>query len=145
MCAVGEEDDRGASRPVRQQARGLPQRADVIRVGCVEAVADRRIAAGPVLRRDVAEAVLELADRSRVLVAGVVRRHDHGVGVGRGRRAHQRALVGVSIAAAPEHDDDLPARQGAGRRQHVLEALGLYRLRGTIRYPKPAFFQKEPA
>ena len=26
-----------------------------------------------------------------------------------------------------------------------LEALGLYRLRGTIRYPKPAFFQKEPA
>jgi len=26
-----------------------------------------------------------------------------------------------------------------------FEALGLYRLRGTIRYPKKAFFQKEPA
>jgi hypothetical protein len=29
--------------------------------------------------------------------------------------------------------------------REYFEALGLYRLRGTIRYPKKAFFQKEPA
>ena len=57
-------------------------------------------------------------DRVGVLVPGVVRRQHRHVGVGRGGRAHERALVAVAIAAAPEHHDHAPVRATArgGRR-----------------------------
>jgi hypothetical protein len=53
-----------------------------------------------------------------------------------------RRLKGLRIKRAGRH---LQAGQAQRWDREYYEHLGLYRLRGTIRYPAPAFWQQEPA
>ena len=46
----------------------------------------------------------------------------------RGRRAHQRALAAVAVAAGAEDDDQPPGRQLARGAQHVLQRVGRVRV-----------------
>ena len=62
VLAVGEEDDRGPGGLVREQVGSLAQCGNVVGVLGVDLLAYRRIGAGPVLRGDVAEALLELGN-----------------------------------------------------------------------------------
>ena len=63
-------------------------------------------------------------DRERVLGARVVGRDHREVGESGGDLAHQRPLLAVAIAAAPEHADQPPAGHLPGGVEDVLERVG---------------------
>ena len=65
------------------------------------------------------------ADLGRLLAARIVVGHDHAVGLLGRDRAHHRALAGIAVAAAAEHDDELPRRIGPQRLQRLGERVGL--------------------
>jgi hypothetical protein len=70
-------------------------------------------------------------DRSRVLAARVVARHDDNVGQPLGDRAHQRTLGRIAIATAAEHADELSATRLSDRtqrRKRFLERVGRVRI-----------------
>ena len=69
--------------------------------------------------------VLDLQDDAdRVLGPRVVARHDDVVGrAAAAAVAHQRALVGVAIAAAAEHGDDAARGDRPDRRDRLLERV----------------------
>ena len=66
-----------------------------------------------------------LDDRVRILAARIVAGDDHVVGEPRGRRAHERALAGIALAAAAEHADQARARAPprAQRLERLLERI----------------------
>src|SRR3954452_5068493 len=97
---------------------------DVARLGDRDRSLDRGAAVD--LDVDAAPAALQDLgdDRLRVLVARVVRRDDHDVGLVAGDRAHERPLRAVAVPAGAEHDDEAPARERARGAQHVVERVG---------------------
>ena len=62
-----------------------------------------------------------------ILAAGVVRGDDDQVGALGRRPAHERALLGVTVAAAPEHHDDLARRHLAQLGQQAGQGVGRVR------------------
>ena len=62
-------------------------------------------------------------DRERVLAARIVGGDDHAVRATRRRRAHQRALHRVAVAAGAEHHPEPARGESARRRQHLVEPV----------------------
>ena len=63
-------------------------------------------------------------DRPRSLRPRVVRRHDHAICHLRRYRAHLRTLACIAITAAPEHHEDGPVGDLAGRAEDLGQAVG---------------------
>src|SRR3954451_3437053 len=82
------------------------------------AAVDLDVDAAPAALQDLGD------DRLRVLVARVVGRDDHDVGLVARDLAHERPLRAVAVPAGAEHDDEAPARERARGAQHVVERVG---------------------
>src|SRR3954451_16202001 len=101
---------------------------DVARLGDRDRSLDRGAAVD--LDVDAAPAALQdLGDDGlRVLIARVVGRDDHDVGLVARDRAHERPLRAVAVAAGAEHDDQAAGGERARGAQHVVERVGRMRV-----------------